>query len=89
MFRFVILFALLVCALTHPMLRQTRETDDEPSPDNTLENSNGTDLEGRFGGHGRRPYGGGYGQPGYGNHHGGYPQQGGMFIEFYILNLNF
>lgn len=58
MLRSIILCALLVCALTHPMIRQPRAIDDEPS-ENSLQNINGTntnvngtDLDSRFGGHG-------------------------------------
>lgn len=75
MLRFVILFTLAVCALTHPMLRSTRDVDDETA-DNKL--TNGTVIGERFGGGG---YGGhqGYGQQGYG-HQGGH---GGRFFRNY------
>lgn len=68
MFRFLIFFALIVCALTHPLIRETREVGNEPT-ENTVKSdgeAGGTNLDSRFGGYGgygghgghARPYGG-------------------------------
>lgn len=60
MLRFVILFALVVCALTHPMLRETRDTGDaDVKADAVPADGEGTNLEGRFGGGGYGGYPGG------------------------------
>ena len=93
MLRFVILFALLVCALTHPMLRSTRDVDEEAS-ENAL--NNGTNIGERFGGGGygnQRGYGNqGYGNQGYGNQGYGNQGYGGNFkfiIKVQLINLKF